>query len=642
MRRVLLACLLAMAVPACLTEAAESVSGLPPMIRYHLAVKSPKDVLAKIDAAVADMTKGTTSAVPPGFVTMATAMQTGLPGPLLDSEKVWHVIVETRQIIFVVQTDLDAMRQGFEIELDEETQAYRTEIPNMGRAWLVEESGKLFVGPDLEPLRAMAKILSGWDASYCYGGDIYFYGELPPNWVEDVPQIRELQAAVDLVRDVRSSDEKAQLYAELDVLNPVVIDGVLELFERWTPQFIHELNSVRRGSVTLDLAANRIGLDLRGEAAPHSYLGKMAKQSSVSAPFNLSAIAPITDGATMITLVGSPHRIIPDYENVMRALNTEIAETVFPAFRERITAITDETLAISIEEYLTTTYMQDGRQYSAVWMQSNEPEKLLDVQKKSMALLNDLLANAIMKPEFRFTLAYSEGKTADNTDYIKTTIAANDSDAFVQAITEAFPYDASVHLVLNQLSEFSQYVAVRNGMVVSVGGAVDEADFAAALKMADRLGGETAVPEEIRKAFESVQTSKDIVVLYDIDGLVTQIAGEAIRMADMEDGGSRFADHLETILESAEMSGQYGASGFGGNDNMYGFSVSIPVASINTIWRNIEKYSATLPPEEDDIVFEDEDYGGDGDEDEIGDDADEEYDDMEEDDAELDEPAGAA
>ncbi len=635
------------AVAMCIAAPAASADATPPPLprelTFHASIRSLPELVEQIDNASVIITQGTQFAMPPGIFAALANIYMPLPEAGWDSDGECHLVgtftpdFEGMAIMFQAE-DIKKLLTAFEeegvgSERNEELDAYHVELPGLGASLLADMGkGRMAITSNAEMIGFMRAALAKWNPAHWGEGVVNVVANIPSDWTETTRFGRDIRRAIDDLRRMRESgkqEDKFKQFASFGI-KPEAVKGLTELLEQYLPKALEEAARAEAVYLDADLRNDRMALNWRFAFAEPSLAGKMAASAMKRGNLDSPKLAYADARAAIVSLNAPAEEILPGIGAMMLAFSGDFMAKVFPAQKAAADALLKKMLDCQPGENLIANYFGENGEYTASWMTVKDPERMLRLQSEVVGVVNDAVADILLLPEYRFKLKSAEGKASDGTPYWKMTFALDQPKKIEELLANLPPEAAQLKQALDKLGSFTQYVGIKNGMMVSVAGMATEGHFLAAMKAVDGQAEPFAKRPEAVAAREAVKSAQISLGLIDVDRMVEYFVREtvkaAVAMRRDEDGDPEAM--LEQILPNLATSGGIASVSLGAIGGMLAFDSSIPLSSLNAAVRNYEKYLTISGAQ----AGEDEEYDEDAEEDSP----------EEEEPIELDEPAESA
>ncbi len=391
----------------------DQVPSLPDSVIASITVRSPADMVEKVDAYTVATTKATASALPPGLVTMLSQMYLPFPFALWQSEEPAHVVLVPDEAgnsyievgVFRVESYEtfmnDLQDNGWttgEPNADEGEDGLQPILAPNGQALVVADLGDGSVAVAKTAPAIRRAVLDGdWRPEYSFDTE-----------ADAVIIFPKFDSASELVGDFRKGIEDSQsafadFFREYNI-SETFGQGVISLIRTYGPKLVGLLEDWRGGVLEISVDGQNILLDAIGQFAENSLLHEIAVQAEENGDLDFAATPKFADDAVSVGVGVSVEKALKNGRERLTALNREAITALFPDLADQVTALNDEAWNAGLGQTSMASIIQGTRQSSFTHYRSDNPKALADVFHRGISLLNAMVDRVSDDPELGVTV----------------------------------------------------------------------------------------------------------------------------------------------------------------------------------------------------------------------------------------------
>ncbi|MCC8109928.1 MAG: hypothetical protein LIQ30_12980 [Planctomycetes bacterium] len=406
--RTILAILLVLTPTMSRAFAHDQVPTLPDGVVASITVKSPADLVEKINAYTVASSKATASALPPGLVTMLSQMYLPFPFALWQSGEPAHLIIVPNQEetgfdeVGILQVDdyetfaNDLQDNGWtmgEPSEEESADGLQPFLTPGGDVLVLADLGDGTVAvAETGPAIRRAVLDTEWLPAYAFDSDADAVVVFPMTGDASV-----LTEQFNLV--FHEGQEKfLETLKEFNVTEQFS-QGVASLIREYGPQIVGLIGGWRGGVVELSVDANNILLDAAGDFSEESLFHELAIQAEENGDVDLDAAPDFGSGAVSVGVGTSMETILKNGRERMTALNRTVIDTLFPDLAEDMAAVNEAVWDSGLGQTTMANFILGTRQATLTHYQSENPDALAAAFHRAVSLTNAMFERVSDDPE---------------------------------------------------------------------------------------------------------------------------------------------------------------------------------------------------------------------------------------------------
>lgn len=598
---------------------------LPPLIQAHIVVKSLDTLVEHLDDFVAGVTAPTKNPIPPGFVTMISAMAIPFPRDAWRTNEPIHILFPITALfhgvkeaaVMLYADDFDAFVKAFENvgaeveEREDDNASGRRSVdvdhPNMGRFIAVDlGDGRIGLCQNESALKS-AFFLFGKDpwrpAPYAGAADISATIRMA-----SLIGLTNLGGLDKLVESIQRDRERGPSNPNL---NSEVMIGFADYLIHVIPQIKEQIQTFKTIGLDLAIDADVATLVMRGGFADNSLPRLLAEHAMKLDSADNPLVDRIGEDAFSLGVIANLYEAVPDLRDRVSGIAGDFVRIVFPKHLDRFEKAFDGLLSAAGGS-VVGNYGRPGQAYGVTWISTERPDELLGALDELCAVINAMLDETIVNPAYRVSL---KRDTVDvgGIECVGYRLAFEDPDMPESFLENLSLWNPELSSSLEEYGDFAFFIGSVDGAVVTASGQVDLDEFEALLTEDPdpefafvNRDGVDAVADFI----EPAQMARSFI---DADKLFAMVFTQAIVTyaqsgeVDAED----FLDAMEKALPRLRDSGECLGLGLGARDHQLSATLSLTTHAIGAMIANYEIFSAILREGESQDALDDE-GGSDG------------------------------
>ncbi len=391
----------------------DQVPSLPDSVLASITVRSPAELVEKVDAYTVGSTKATASALPPGLVTMLSQMYLPFPFALWQSEEPAHVVLVPDEAgnsylevgVFRVEAYEtfmnDLQDNGWttgEPNAEENEDGLQPILAPNGQALVVADlgDGSVVVAKTAYAIRR-AILDQDWRPEYSFDTDT--------DAVIVIPMFDGASALVGRFNKAIDDSQSAfvDFFKEYNI-SETFGQGVLSLIRTYGPKLVGLLEDWRGGVLEISVDGQNIVFDAIGQFTENSLLHQIAVQADENSDLDFAAAPNFAADAVSVGVGVSVEKVLKNGRERLTALNRDAATALFPDLAEQVTALNDAAWNAGLGQTSMANFIQGTRQASFTHYRSDNPEALADAFHRGISLLNAMAERMSTDPELGVTV----------------------------------------------------------------------------------------------------------------------------------------------------------------------------------------------------------------------------------------------
>lgn len=613
-KRRLLFATLALVFAAGTVCAGATTETIPDHIAGHISIKSPNELVAMLDEYVVNSTAGTPNELPPGLLSMLAAVYLPLPLDAWDADEEAHVILlpdstprGAPQYVLVVAVesfnafvDTLAEREWLvgDPGADERFAALRPVVIPGGRAMVVADLGNGRVALSDTADRIQAALAGGWTPAHSGDADLTFFLTLNSG---SESLVEKTAAYIS-----RKTDEIVAAISQ-NGIKPDVARGLAQVLEKYAPLLVAELEKAELLRVELRVDGDDVAMDVSGLFHDGSLFREVADHSEAAPPLDLDLARRIPRSAASVAVGLASEDLLPNARQRTIALNADIYSMVWPAFKDKLAAITDSYFHNGPDQTAAATFIYEGRQASVSIITADDPEAMLKVFVDSLQELNNIWAASIDNPDLT---AHFAGELKNNGSQAywayQPWFPKDKGEAFQAFLDGIAAENPDLRSVLQVNLDFRIYLSqLDDGVVFAVGDMRDD-EFVALLSGLNRPADDpllnTVSAQAVLPLLEPGQIS---VAVLDADALVRIMTEAVARDTDLstpegQNNPYRVAAKTMRYQDRGDVLGV----ALGAEDGWLTMRLVVPADAVNTIIRDYSAFERVWAQERERLAAE--------------------------------------
>lgn len=575
---------------------------LPAHLSAHVSIRDPHSLISHIDEYVANATLGTANAVPAGLIIMLTQMYMPIPFDIWYADSDLHILFlktplpGAQGIVAVFSAEsYDAFVEGLadagaEVEpRDGEAlpvlpgASALVKMQGMGNVAVLElPDGRVALAQRPEAL-GMAFAKNDWLPAD-HGGDA------------DVSVVFSVSASGSMAGMFRRSlaHDMASAVDKLgeNGFDPDIAENLGVGFSQLVEKIVDQLALLRHGTVDVRLDGDWALTRFRGDWEKDALATEVAAALTGKKNVDLPLAERVGRDAVSFSINAAVNSMLADSDNRMAALIAGVFAPAFPEKAETLRRHMVEASALSNTDNALANYASGDRQWNAFWFQASDAAALDAAMSAVFADLNDMLEAAVVEPGYKIRFEPEKGE-ADGIAYTRYKLVFADWDKIADAIGDITDSAPSSKKLLENIENYSVFLAVRDGVALVASGSVD-ADQYAAMWRHDAEQSLVRSPA-VREMLSRLELRQAAFGFVSVDKIFAIVAKE---MAEMENryygiGESPNLKVLARMLPRMEETGE-GVGFSGGVEN--GRCVvdwAMPASAINAVLRHYDLWERT-------------------------------------------------